>query len=108
MRRSSQPQPCLSCVHRRRSSNARAPVVRITPVQRRTRFLSSDGNSGREEQSGPDAPGSTRQTEHTLPKASSSKSESSQLRWVGMRGFVGDGEARGGPQFSFSPPPGRF
>lgn len=40
---------------------------------------------GREEQSGPAAPGSTRQTEHTLPKASSSGSESSQLRWVGAR-----------------------
>lgn len=69
-------QPCQPCVHR--SSNARAPVARIAPVQRRTRALGSGGSLGREEQSGSAAASST-QTEHTLPKAASSDPESSPL-----------------------------
>lgn len=90
-------QPCQPCVQRRRSSNARAPAVRVAPVQRRTWALSSGGSSGREEQSGP----GTQQTEHTLPKAAC-KQRSGVLaaqvgRHAGLRATGKPGEVPSSP-----------
>ncbi|XP_051030983.1 ankyrin repeat domain-containing protein 53 [Phodopus roborovskii] len=70
-------RPLQPCAHSLCSSNAPAPSVSIATLQRRTGAFGSG-----EEQPCPTAPGSTRQIEHTLPKAASDP-ESSQLSLSG-------------------------